>query len=159
MHDQFVHFCRLSLEIYFWSDVLPFLFDLFKNVLIFFFDFLGKNFVFTQMWNFQAYHTFGFSFIDFLHFPDQRPVLQNDGIYLLIAKDFGLFISGDLKGILLDFFVIEGLFETRMLAKGVGIFEGLLMIFEAGLRYFLVDGVVDDGSGEGSELLHKWKIL
>jgi hypothetical protein len=46
-----------------------------------------------------------------------------------------------------------------MLAKGVGIFEGLLMIFEAGLRYFLVDRVVDDGSGEGSELLHKWKIL
>ena len=64
-----------------------------------------------------------------------------------------------MKGILLDFFVIEGLFETGMLAKGVGIFKGLLMIFEAGLRYFLVDRVVDDGSGEGSELLHKWKIL
>ena len=159
MHDQFVDFCELFLEISFRSDVLPFLFDFFENVLVFFLDFVGKKFMLTEMWNFKPYQTFGFSFIDFLHFPDQRFVLQNDRIYLFITEDFGLFISGDLEGILLAFFVIEGFFETSMLAKSVGIFESLLMIFEAGLGYFLVDEVVDDWSRECSKLLHKWKVL
>lgn len=131
-------------EVFFRPHILSLVFYLLKNVLVLLFDLLSEEFVLAFFGNFTTDQTQGFTFVNFLHFPYKRSVLQYDRVYLFSTGVSGLFVLGYLKGVLLTFLIIDGLFETCMQAVSIWIFDCVFMVFEPAFGDFLVDWVIYD---------------
>lgn len=146
VHYEFIDLSKLFFEVSFGFDVLSFVFNLFKNVFIFLLNLLCKYFVFACSGDFETDQTLWFSFINILHFFNERSILENHRVNFFIGVESYFFKSWNLKGVVLIFFIIDGLFKTCMLTEGVRIFYSILMVFESFLGYFRMYGIINYGS-------------